>query len=396
LQFRVLYRKKNKVETSVMYHLLSEIVKEAKEYEQYDILVEALNFKKAMLMVRRGFSEIKQIETQIELYHYSYKALLKTNSNYFELIANQDLLYQTKPSQIVDFVKDSISEMEEFIKKTDSSSIIYICKLFQLDELIRNNKHDVSIDICLDILSLLNKHKHLYRNERVGFVYDNISLCHVYRNNIDEAIASAQKAQTYYPKNSFNYMISKQQEFFACFYGSSYNKAHTVINELLKFPIINVGEFRYDKYLFFEAVIIFKLGDSQKALVICNQALEINKDKSRWDLGIRYLRLMCMIELQQHDQAYSAIEAFRKLMKRNDKDTFSFRDEMIYRAFNEFASTGFSCKPTNKLIEVLNELSSKDSVNAWNYYTHELIPVHKWIESKIVARVESQESTINL
>ncbi|MCW3084466.1 MAG: hypothetical protein JWP12_1832 [Bacteroidetes bacterium] len=390
VQFRVLYRKKYKVETSVMYHLLSEIIKEAKEYEQYDVLVEALYFKKTMMIIRKGFSEIAAIEKQIDQYHYAYKALLKANSYYFELVVSQDLTHRakTKSDQVdhaKEFLKEAIQEMEGYIIETNSVSIRYIQKLFQLDELLRSNMHDSGIDVCLDILNILKKQKHLYRSERVGFVYDNISLCHVYKGNVDDSIVSARKAQEYYSPGSFNFMISKEQEFFACFYGSSYNKAHSIITELLKFPIMNVGEFRHDKYLFFEAATLFKLGDQRKALIISNQALEINKDKSRWDLGIRYLRLMCMVELMDYDQAYAAIEALRKTMSRNNKQ-MAYRDEIVYRAFNEFASTGFSASPTNRLVELLQDLSSQESLNAWNYYTHEVIPVHKWIESKITTK----------
>lgn len=385
LHFRVLYRKKNKVETSILYHLLSEVIKEAKEYEQYDVLVEALYFKKTMLIIRKGFSEAAAIEKQIELYHYAYKAVLKANSFYFELVASQDLGHKTKSEQAKEFLKEAIAVMEEDIKVTNSASIRYIQKLFQLDELLRSSKHETSIDVCLDILNILNKHKHLHRNERIGFVYDNISLCHVYRGNVDDSIVSAQKAQEYYSRNSFNYMISKEQEFYACFCGSSYNRADAIISDLLSFPIMNVGEFRHDKYLFFKAATLFKLGDPRKALVISNQALEITKDKSRWDLGIRYLRLLCMIESGDYDQAYSAIEALRKTISRNTKQA-ALRDELVYRAFNEFASTGFSNQPTLRLIEILQELSAKDTVNSWVYYSHEMIPVHKWIESKIMAK----------
>jgi tetratricopeptide (TPR) repeat protein len=394
LQFRVLYRKKNKVDPSVLYHLLSEIIKEAKEYEQYDILVEALSFKKSMLMIRRGVAEIRQIDKQIEYYQYSYKALLRTADFYSEIIANQELLQETNPERLKELLREAISEMEGYISATDSASIKYFCKQLQLAELFRENKHFNSIDICLDILNILNKHKHLYRSERLGVVYNNISICHVYKNSIDDSIASAQKAQEYYSPGSFNMMISRQQEFLACFYGSSYNRAHVIITDLLKFPVMNSGEFRHDKYLLFEASTLFKLGEHRRALIVSNQALEVSKDKGRWDLGARYLRLMSMIELQQHDPAYSAIEALRKTIRRNEKEGISLRDELIYRAFNEFASTGFSTVPTTKLIEIIQELSEAGSANSWNYYTHELIPVHKWIESKILAQKNAPKSYV--
>lgn len=381
LQVRILFRRRNKLEASVLNHLLSEIIKEAKEYEQYDVLLEALFFKKARLMVRTGFSEIKNINAEIEQFEYANKALLKANSYYIELIANQDLAYQKNPEQITELLKSAIHELEENSKIIDSASITYISKLLTLDMMIRENKHKYTIDVCLDILNILNNNKHIYRNERVGFVYDNISLCHIYQNNFDESISSARKAQEYYAEGSFNLMISKQQEFMACFYAGSFVIANSIILELLNFQVINAGEFRHDKYLFFESVTLYKLGNLKKSLIICNQALEITKDKSRWSLGIRYLRLMSMIELLQYDQACAGVEALRKLVRRN-KD-ITLRDGLIYRAFNEFAFIGFSGTPTNKLIEIISELSVTNSINSWNYYTHELIPIHSWIQSKI-------------
>ena len=51
LQFRVLYRKKNRADTGVLYHILSEVIKEAKEYELYELLVEAVYFKKMMVLI---------------------------------------------------------------------------------------------------------------------------------------------------------------------------------------------------------------------------------------------------------------------------------------------------------------------------------------------------------
>ncbi len=394
IQFRVLFRKKRQVDASILYHLLSEIIKEAKENEQYDVLIECLNFKKAMLLILNGFSEIKQIEKQIDLYNYTHNATIKTSNYYIELIANQDLLPFTKFNKSEKGLLDTINEIKEYVKYTGSNAIKYIYKLFQLNELQKHGKHLECLDLCLDILNLLKSNKHLNRNERVGTVYGNISICNTYRKNFDDSIADAKKAQEYFDPTGFNFMILKEQEFCACFYGRSYNRANAIISELLKYPIINKGEFRHDKYLFFEALTCFKLGNQKSALTICNQALEITKDKSRWDLGIRYLRLMCMIELLQYDQAYDAIDALRKTMKRNVKDSFLLRDELVYRAFNEFASTGFSDIPTNKLIEIIDDLSSSDSVNAWNYYTHELIPIHKWINSQIKTQIKVKVSKV--
>ena len=96
---------------------------------------------------------------------------------------------------------------------------------------------------------------------------------------------------------------------------------------------------------------------------------------------------------RRYDQAYAAIEALRKTISRNNRQA-ALRDELVYRAFNEFASTGFSSLPTNRLVTLLQELSAKDTATAWTYYSHEMIPVHKWIESKIAAKKKTTKSYV--
>ncbi|MCW3071105.1 MAG: hypothetical protein JWO44_995 [Bacteroidetes bacterium] len=67
-QFRVLYRKKNRADYVTLMHLLNEVIKEAKEYELYDVLLEALRHKMLILRLRKGFKEVVEIEKQIAHY----------------------------------------------------------------------------------------------------------------------------------------------------------------------------------------------------------------------------------------------------------------------------------------------------------------------------------------
>jgi tetratricopeptide (TPR) repeat protein len=386
LQFRALYRKRNMSDFLVLIHLLSEIIKEAKEYELYDLLLEALNHKMLICKLRKGFDEVIDIKKQIDHYTFAQNALVKTHEYYFDLITNKVHIQKINAIQVKILFRNAIEDIEGFIAITNSAFMKYLCKMLQLDELQREGKHGATIDVCLDLISLLKRNKILYRDERMGNIYDNISQCQVYNHDHADAVLSAKKAQEFYSQHTRSFVISKEQEFYATFYSGSYRTAHAIIAGILEHPQINVGEYRSDKFVFLKACTLFKLGEYKAALNICSLALEITKDKGRGDLGLRYLKILCLVELEDHDTAYDSLEAFRKIKSRNSgKDIILLRDDLIFRALNEFAHDGFSRIPSPKLIELITTLSAKHEEHSWKYYSHELFPIHSWIQSKIKA-----------
>lgn len=383
LQFRVIYRKKNRAEFLVLQHLLNEIIKEAKAYEQYDILSEALIFKKYLLMLRKEYSEIEEITQRIILYSNAHQMMLIANDYYFNLITDQEIISKLTPLDKQKMLKSEITELDKYVKKTSSASIEFIKKLLELEYLISQNKHDKTLELCYSIIAFLRKHHHIYRDAWMGMAYDNISQCQVYTHDYKGALASSKKAQTYFLDKSSNMLASKQQEFYALFYSEQYKLANEVVKELLNSSIVNSGDFRYDKFLFLNACTLFKLGFHEDALSVCNRTLEINKDKVRWDIGVRYLKFMCLVELDKFDAAQKSIDAFRQILKRK-KQAVSSRDELIYKLLNEYCRKGLSSNPSVKLETYWSKLAtSSNDATSWNYYTHELIPIHKWIEKRV-------------
>ncbi len=384
LQFRILYRKKNRAGIKVLNHLLNEITKGAREFEQYDILLEALHFKKYFLMLRKGFDEIKKNREQIIYYQYVYQGLLKANDYYFDLITNQSMVQRLDYKQTNTFIKEALSELDVYVKKTDSDSIHYIYKIIFLEDMLQKKNYDQTIDICIDIIKLLENSPALYTKERMGYIHDNISLCLVCLNDFQKAILNSKKAQSYYSSRSISYVLSMQQEFYANFYWGKYEEALKIIENMLLFEVINKGEFRHDKFKFLRACVLFKLKRIKEAISICNQVLEITKDKGRWDLGIRYLKLMCLLETKDPEAVFNALEALRKTLNRvkaNGKIRETNRDDLLYKAFSEFIKIESGDSSSEKLKYILSGLSEKSGEYSWTYYSHEVIPIHSWLNS---------------
>jgi tetratricopeptide (TPR) repeat protein len=261
---------------------------------------------------------------------------------------------------------------------------MYASKRLRLEELIRKGDHVSTMMVCHAVIALLKKNPVIFRKERLGFAYGNISHCQIYKGEYTNAVKSAKKAQTYFNTRSIDHLSTRQQEFHAYFYSGKYSQALITIRFMLRFPNKDKGEFRHDKYLFMLACTLFQLKKYKLALNRCDHAMEISKDKGRWDTGMRYLRVMCLVELEMEDQASFAIEALRKALERNNRKGLSpMRDELIYKALNEYSLASFSGKPAGKLNGYLQRLSEKSGLCSWACFTPELIPVHNWILSRI-------------
>lgn len=113
-----------------------------------------------------------------------------------------------------------------------------------------------------------------------------------------------------------------------------------------------------------------------------NKSLEIEKDKTGWNIALRTLNIIVFIELSKINEASRALEALRKYMERLTKsDEVKQRDILIIKLLREIEKDGFRYDPKNaNATKMLKELSEKDKPVSWNYYTPELIPFHEWVK----------------
>ena len=65
LVFKILFRSLNQGKTEALYELLNRIIDSAKEYEVYDILIEALTAKKYLKGIRSGINEFDKTNEEI-------------------------------------------------------------------------------------------------------------------------------------------------------------------------------------------------------------------------------------------------------------------------------------------------------------------------------------------
>ncbi|MDQ3190480.1 MAG: hypothetical protein M3Q58_02715 [Bacteroidota bacterium] len=378
--YQLLFTKGNGDPTA--HSLLSEIITLSKKYESYSPLIEALRASKYFKGFINGVMEHKKVDEQIIHYEYCSHRVNKAIDFYYKLITNEEYQGSVNKNHTQLYLKNAIKELKGDYIKTQSAIINYYLNILQLFYFINEANYNKSLKICNELFDILNENKSVYRINRKAFVFGNLAQCDIYLGNFSSAIDNAQNAQKLISQKSINFFISKEVEFHALFYDKRTKESKILIEEIIQKNDNGSDEFRLAKYQFFYANVFFQHGNYKKALNILNKNTELSKDKPGWDISLRILKIMCMIELEQHDQVLLQIESLRKHIKRHSLLETGKRNAVILKILNALERKEFDFK--NPLIrEKVNLLAGDDKRYCWEYMTPELIPFHEWFLSKV-------------
>ncbi len=382
LLIKALYRTLNQGRIETINFLVLETIKAAKENQVFDVLIETLILQKHIKGIRLGYEEYDKITNEIIFYDYCFKSVQNAFDAYYRLILNKDFINSLTEKALEDHMRKSIKQMEIDFKKTKAEEVNYFTHIFKIALYEKDKDFKQAITFCKKLLVLVKKSSILFSKDRIGFAMANLSQYNVFIGNYKEAVNNAKNAQQFHINNSFNYLTLKEQEFYAQWYGGNYKEALKCTEEMLEHSMADTGGYRKSKFIYYEACILFITKQFKEALQLLNKSLEIEKDKTGWNIALRTLNILVFIELNKINEAARALEALRKYMERLTKsDEVKQRDILIIKLLREIEKDGFRFNPKNATAaKMLKELSEKNRPASWNYYTPELIPFHEWVK----------------
>jgi tetratricopeptide (TPR) repeat protein len=297
--------------------------------------------------------------------------------------------------ELKEHVQKSIKQMGVDFKKTKAQEINYALHLLKIVFYEYQKDFKQSIVYCKKLLNMIRKSTILYSKDRIGFALVNLTQFNVFIGNYKKASLYAKNAQQFHLNSSLNYLISKEQEFYAYFYGRNYKEVIKCIQEMQKHSMVDTGGYRKSTFIYYEACVLFATNQFKDALQLLNKSLEIEKDKTGWNIALRILMAMIFIELNKMGEASTSIATLRKHIERTSKTKeIKERDILILKLLREFEKDGFKRNERNKTaVKLLAELSDKDKPTAWNYFTPELIPFHEWAKAlpeKVISSVSGK------
>ena len=378
---RSLHRKTTQGKVKALDILLTEISVTAEKYQIYDVLIDSLIFQKYLNGLRNGINEFEKINDQIIFYDDCLRCIRYANDAYYRLIINKDVIKTYSLGQLEQHLRSSIKQMEFDYKKTNAHEINYYRHILSIALCETEKNFKRAITLCKQLLILVKENNISYNKDRVGFALSNLIHFYIFDQKYKEANKIAKITLKYYIPNSFNYLATKEQEFYSFFYDANYTAALKSISELLLYSKIDTGAFRLSKFSYYQAYTLFALKKYKEALQLLYRSLEIEKDKTRWNIGLRVLITVLFIELAKNSEASSSIATLRKYIERNGKvKEINERDILIFKLLRELEKDGFKRNEKNKTAtKLLKTLADKDKPTSWNYFTPELIPLHEWV-----------------
>ncbi len=364
--------------------LLNIIITDAKKNELYEILVEALYLKKYVFALKEGDREFQKIEKEIKYYEACQRKVYYASDCYFRVIINKNLHKSKNENAFLTYLLKIIRLIKADFQKYKSSQINYYLLIITMYYYEKKKKYSLAAKYCKILVSIVQHTPAIYREERIGFALVNLSQYKTFTQNFNEAAKYVKQAQGHYISSSNNYITSKEQEFTIYYYHKKYDKAFACVKELLTHKLVDSGNFTQAKYTYFQSVLLFEQKKYKSALNLLSKSLEIEKDKSGWNISLRIMSIMLNIELHELDESSRLLEALKKYITRVQKKTeVRPRDILIVKLLHEIEKVGFVYKPKNASAnKILKELSEKNKPWSWEYYTPEFIPFHEWLVTR--------------
>jgi hypothetical protein len=350
-----------------------EIIRLSKKYELFSVLCEQLKYKKLLSGFRKGKKAFVRVNDDLMFYKRCNDVLDKATDYYHLAVINSDFSSNSDKKIYQAFLRDSIAELNEESRPLKSPLISYYIKNLEAMYYESSGNIEVTRDVCKELLTIIESNISVCRKQRIAVVYNQLACCDIRLGDYGRALDNAQSAQKYFIRNSANYFSALDNQFLAHFYQYNFDKCKAICNSLLKNTREEVGDFRYAKYMIYQANVLFMLQRFKEVLQVLNLKMELTKDKIGWDFSIRVLTIQTLIALERYEDASRHVSGLIK------HDALRPRDKIIYRILKMIERQGFEESRLKEKLEVENRILLSDKNCLWDPLSSELIPFEKWL-----------------
>src|ERR1051326_34304 len=199
---QLLYSKRR---LSIEIELLNEIILISKAYEFFSLLADALREKKTMITWKRNKHEFELVNKEINNSLIKHNLLNQAEHCYYQICNFHDTNANFNRRKELSLLKKYIIRIQKWYNETNSNRIKYYLNFLELDYADKN--YSKGKKICIELFDLIKNNKSVYRKNRMGVIYDNLSRCDYYLKNYKDAIQYAQQARKMIVSNSREYCM---------------------------------------------------------------------------------------------------------------------------------------------------------------------------------------------
>ncbi len=369
---------------TVGMELLNDIISAAKEYEFHSILLEAMYIYKGNYGFRKGTEFFNKVSKEITYYEKCNQYAQRARDLYLELSLYSTFETKADKNKLEEFLQKSIAELRQYSLETNVKSVGYFLKTFELTHLQFNKKNIEAREIAISMIEFLKKNRAVGRKARFGIAYGTIAEIEMRIGDYDSAMKYLYKGREYFSGSAMNLAISKTIETDILFLKGDYQKAKEMATSLANDHSKVTGDFRRDIMLYYKASCHFMLGEYREAARLFNLKFQLTRDKLGWEVNIRFMRILAMLELNRPDEATMMVEnVYQHIRHYKQIKYLNERDQMLLKLFRELAMEGFGFgTPNHKIYHLLLQLQEAEKPHSWEVLSPELIPIHNWVIKK--------------
>jgi tetratricopeptide (TPR) repeat protein len=110
--------------------------------------------------------------------------------------------FSSKPDKINALLdlKKNIDNTKVGFENTHSPMVLYYLKNLEMAYYQMLEDYRQARSVCLELLNIVRNNKSVYRKQRIGVVYINLSQCEYYMGEFNNAVQCAREAQDLFPK----------------------------------------------------------------------------------------------------------------------------------------------------------------------------------------------------
>jgi len=383
IKSRILLGRGLQQEAVGLYH---HIIKKARQYEWYDILVEVLYKKLLFLNLRISNLSSEKLREEIARAEEARKGVYISNLLYEELGLYEEFKgtskFKTLYPEYQGKLKNAIAEIEKFYQQTNSVSIAYYLNNLKIEREQLDENYEEAAIYCRYVVEIA-MNSAVCTKHQLGLAYLNLAQNYLFMGDLAACIAHAREASGYFKKGSFNYSLSQEVEFYGYFYGSQLEEAEKIMASLYAATRHEVSPYKLSKRTYLFACVYFLKGEYKTSYTLLQHTKEIDKDKEGWNIGIRLLAIMNQVEMENFDEAHNFIVNLRQYIDALKKTrVVKKRDLLIVKVLLQLDKESFQTeKVLQKKQEELHLLDSSDADYKWRVCSSEPIKFHKWIKA---------------
>lgn len=377
----------SKSRNQIYYSLLDEIIALATEFEHHYSLIEHLRLKKVLVEWKKNTKEFNKLQSLIKYHTRCYDSLNLAEHYYYEFGLKSEYFSNKDKEALIQFGQSKVTELKALESELKLGTLRYYRLFIELGINLTCENYSIARTIALKLLDLVRKSKALYRRQRIGVILDHLSRCEFHLVKYSAAAEWAREAQKHFNSGSENLSIALEQEYYALMAGKSFNHAFEASEKMVQISApIELGAFRFSKFQFLKANALFRLGRFDNCFTILSQELKISEDKAGWEVGIRILKTMTLIELLKYDEASHSIHNLKHFIIYTEKQGMKIRprDKKILNLLQNLMRNSYNFSTLNgNTPAYLEALNSAKSDSAWEPFTHEVFPFQEWFEHKL-------------